>query len=159
MGKIPGKCTKIMKNNKGFQCKNCGRLIIISETIGTRHRNHCPFCLYSVDVDLKSGDRKSECRGTMEPIGLTLKHEGKDKYGKERKGELMLVHKCLLCGKISINRIAGDDNPDEIMNIFKKSQKLNSEKKKQLEEEGIDVLSEKDEIEIKTQLFGKSMKI
>jgi len=36
----------------------------------------------------------------MEPIGLTFK----------RDGEIMIVHKCLGCGKLSPNRIAGDDS-------------------------------------------------
>ena len=45
----------------------------------------------------------------MEPLGLTLKKGG---------GELMLVHRCCGCGKISKNRVAGDDNSVAILNLF-----------------------------------------
>lgn len=44
----------------------------------------------------------------MEPIGLTLKKDG----------EIMIVHKCLGCGKLSPNRIAGDDNTCAITNLL-----------------------------------------
>jgi len=36
----------------------------------------------------------------MKPLGLSCRSDG----------ELMVVHRCLNCGKISYNRIAGDDN-------------------------------------------------
>lgn len=41
----------------------------------------------------------------MEPIGLRIRSDG----------ELLIVHRCLSCGKIGNNRIAGDDFPDAIM--------------------------------------------
>ncbi len=147
-----------MKDAREFQCNNCGKLISISKTTGTMHRNHCPFCLTSKHLDLKlPGDRKSKCNGIMNPIGLTFKHEGKkDKYGKEKKGELMIVHECRKCGKISINRVAGDDNPNSILNVFKKSLSLNLSKIDLLKSQKIDVLSLKNEKEIKTQIFGKT---
>jgi hypothetical protein len=44
----------------------------------------------------------------MEPIGLRFK----------RDGELMIVHQCLSCGKISNNRIAGDDIPEVILMLI-----------------------------------------
>jgi len=107
-----------------FKCVNCGKLISF-EAMGTHHRNHCPFCFYSLHVDLDvSGDRKSLCQGKMEPIGLTFKKEGVDKYGKERQGEIMIIHKCEKCGDISINRIAGDDDPEGILKLFDKGKEL-----------------------------------
>lgn len=45
----------------------------------------------------------------MKPIGLTCKHDG----------EIMVVHLCLHCGKISCNRIAGDDDPHIILSLLK----------------------------------------
>ena len=36
-------------------------------------------------------------------------------------GELMIIHQCLNCGKISPNRIAGDDNEYQIICIMKGS--------------------------------------
>lgn len=73
----------------------------------------------------------------MEPIGLSFKKECFDKYGRKKQGEIMLVHKCLKCKKISINRLAGDDEPAEILKILRKSS------------------SPQDEKEVLTQLFGK----
>jgi hypothetical protein len=45
----------------------------------------------------------------MEPVALTM---------KQRDEELMLVHVCCGCGKISKNRLAGDDNQVSILNLF-----------------------------------------
>jgi hypothetical protein len=44
----------------------------------------------------------------MKPIGLRFKNDG----------ELMIVHRCLCCGKISTNRIAGDDNCDTVISLL-----------------------------------------
>ncbi len=127
--------------------------------MGTAHRNHCPLCLWSKHVDLeKPGDRKSECQAGMKPIGLTFKHEEVDKYGKLQQGELMLIHECTGCGKISINRIAGDDNPEAILKVFKESQELSPEKRNQLERNGIEILLRETKEKILTQLFGKDFK-
>ena len=124
--------------------------------MGTLHRNQCPFCLYSKHVDLKvPGDRKSACLGAMEPVGLTFKEEGVDKYGKPRQGELMIIHHCLKCNKFSINRIAADDDPQAIMAVFENSLKTETEIVTELRELGIRLLSEKDREEIRRQLFGK----
>lgn len=81
----------------------------------------------------------------MEPVGLTFKNA---------EGELMLIHRCANCGKISINRIAGDDSEDKILEIFSKSK--NDEKLRQLlSKQNIKLLGSSDEKEIKSQLFGK----
>lgn len=90
----------------------------------------------------------------MKPIGLTFKHEGVDKYGKEKQGELMLIHRCEKCARISVNRIAGDDNPDEIYKVFKSS-KNNAELRGELKAEEVSLLRAEEEGEIKRQLFGK----
>jgi hypothetical protein len=130
-----------------FICLHCGEKIGIDRLIGTRQRNHCPFCLWSKHVDLKkSGDRLSNCGNSMEPIGLTFKQEGRDKYGKEKQGELMIVHQCQKCGKISLNRIAGDDSEKEILKLLETPKKLELEK--------IRILSLEDKEEVKRQLFG-----
>lgn len=44
----------------------------------------------------------------MKPIGLRYKYDG----------EIMIVHRCLSCGKISNNRIAGDDIPEVILSLL-----------------------------------------
>jgi DNA-directed RNA polymerase subunit RPC12/RpoP len=108
-----------------FVCKNCKQLVS-GTSFGTKQRNHCPYCLYSFHIDEKIGDRESSCRGLMKPIGLTTKKDG----------EIMIIHECQKCGKISNNRIAGDDNTDTILELAKISPTIDIE-------------------EVKIQLFGK----
>ena len=142
---------------KGFNCSHCQKFVAVDSFIGTHFRNHCPFCLWSSHVDFKkSGDRSSQCHGDMEPIGLTFKQEGYDKYGKKKQGELMLIHHCLYCDELSINRIAGDDSPTIITKVFKDSLNLTRELKDRLKQEKIDLLTKKDKKEIDIQLFGKN---
>jgi len=145
-----------MLKRKGFECCNCGQSVPFSGFIGTEHRNHCPSCLWSKHVDLRSpGDRKAGCQAGMKPIGLTFKQEGTDRYGMPRQGELMLIHECAKCGKISINRIAGDDNPEEILKILEESRRLSSEKRDRLKRNGIGVILQGEREKIITQLFGR----
>jgi len=140
-----------------FKCSHCGEWVSL-KAVGTRQRNHCPFCLWSKHLDLKkAGDRKSRCKADMKPIGLTFKQEGIDKYGKLRQGELMLIHKCVGCGKVSLNRIAGDDSGKEILKVFQSSQRMNSDEIKRLKQKGINILSKKDKEKILIQLFGKGV--
>lgn len=124
---------------KNFKCCKCDREIPY-ESYGTKNRNHCPFCLWSKHVDEKIGDRLSRCGGSMKPLGLNSKKDG----------ELMLIHECEKCGKISANRIAGDDAADEILEIFKNS----LENKGEIEKKSGHKLFI-DEDELKVQLFGK----
>lgn len=124
--------------------------------MGTHNRNHCPFCLWSKHVDSTTGNREVKCYGAMEPIGLTFKKEGLDKWGKPKQGELMIIHKCSKCSKLSINRIASDDKAEKILEILDKSSKLNELSKKTLEGSQIKLITEEDRPQILIQLFGKS---
>ncbi len=91
---------KIQYNtNESFICVNCGNNVLHAES-GTHYRNHCPHCLFSLHVDIHTGDRRSRCMGLMEPIGIW------SKKGKE----WALIHRCVKCGIIKTNRIAADDN-------------------------------------------------
>ncbi len=132
---------------KVFECQNCHYKVKTTGNIGTKNRNHCPKCLFSKHVDnLVAGDRKSECKELMEPVGLTFKKSRIDKYGKEIKGELMLVHRCKGCNKVSINRIAADDDSNDIVNL------LGDFSEKQIN--GISLLTKRDKAEVEKQLFG-----
>jgi hypothetical protein len=115
--------------------------------MGTANRNHCNMCLWSRHVDIHKGDREATCRGGMVPIGLTLKREG-----FARVGELMLVHECRGCGKLSINRIARDDPEHMLLEIFEQSLLLEDSYRERLERRDIDLLDEP--AEIRRQLFG-----
>lgn len=145
------------EKKEGFKCGHCKQWVPFSESMGTEHRNHCPLCLWSKHVDLnKSGDRKSECQAGMRPVGLTFKQEGFNKYGKPKQGELMVIHQCAGCEDVSINRIAGDDNPETILKVFEESRELSPERVGQLKDEGIEPLIEENRDEILVQLFGKN---
>ena len=91
----------------------------------------------------------------MKPIGVTFKRKGHDKYGRERKGDIMLIHHCTVCGDININRIAGDDCPVAILDVFTKSGVLPDCLKTRLVAQGIYLLQHNDEEDLRTGLFGK----
>lgn len=138
-----------------FECLNCNKEIS-EKAAGTANRNHCPYCLYSKHVDFCTpGDRKATCLEKMKPIGLTFKNEGKDKYGNDKYGEIMLIHQCMGCNKISINRIAGDDDPQAILDVLSDSKKLDLSTKLELESSNIKLLKDSDLDEVNIQLFGK----
>lgn len=87
-----------------FTCKECGWQVV-PEGAGSDHRNHCPNCLYSVHLDNEPGDRASDCHGRMEPIAVWVR----------KNGEWAIIHRCAVCGKLSSNRSAADDNPMKLM--------------------------------------------
>ena len=90
-----------------FRCRHC-RLDVSISAPGTRHRNHCPSCLWSRHLDtVVPGDRAAACAGSMEPIAVTVRTDG----------EWALVHRCAGCAAVSVNRIAGDDNPLALMRL------------------------------------------
>lgn len=139
-----------------FDCCHCSLEVTPNPEMGSKHRNHCNHCLWSKHVDQTPGDRASACQGCMEPIGVTLKHEGTDKYGKERFGDVMLIHYCTTCGIINLNRIAADDPSDLIVEIFEKSLALLQETKNELQKQNIVALTEKEKPLLLERLFGKS---
>lgn len=143
--------TPLAKEQKagGFRCSHCRTWVVINPYIGTANRNHCNWCLWSRHVDVAKGDRMADCRGGMRPIALTYKHEG---YG--RTGELMLVHYCQGCCKLSINRIAADDDEAEILRVFAESFRLEPQVRRACAEQAIKILGKEDETEVRTQLFG-----
>jgi hypothetical protein len=108
-----------------FKCGNCGALVLSMNMLsGVQNRNHCPYCLWSRHLDLYSaGDRLSACKARMRPIGLTMK-KSRNKYQLSPRGELMLVHTCVDCQTVSINRIAADDDPQTILAVFHSSLSL-----------------------------------
>ena len=84
---------RFTKNDSGFICKNCAKEVL---PMGTSSRNHCPFCLCSLHVDINPGDRANECGGLMRPI----RTEPDAKHG------FIIIHKCEKCGEIRRNRAA-----------------------------------------------------
>ena len=92
--------------NTGFICQNCGKEVL-PLTDGS-YRNHCPFCLYSLHVDIIPGDRASDCGGIMKPIKIIY---------NSKKG-YQIVHQCQKCGFERNNKINEDiRQPDRINTI------------------------------------------
>lgn len=93
--------------SEAFKCHNCKAFIGMPLT-GGRHRNHCPNCLWSLHVDARTpGDRRSDCRSLMQPVGLMVR----------RNGEQALVHACRGCGVVRHCRVAADDHPLLVMRL------------------------------------------
>ncbi len=84
---------RFTKNDNGFICQNCGAAV---EPLGYTSRNHCPFCLASLHVDVLPGDRANPCGGLMLPI----------KAEPDAKRGYIILHRCTKCGEISRNRSA-----------------------------------------------------
>jgi hypothetical protein len=91
---------RLADGTESFKCGHC-RAFIGPTVSGGRHRNHCPLCLYSRHVDdRRPGDRASDCRSLMMPVGTFHRP----------KGEQVIVHRCLGCGLERHCRVAADDN-------------------------------------------------
>jgi len=136
-----------------FRCGHCGNHVSTAHVLsGVNNRNHCPYCLWSRHLDLYvAGDRLSACKGQMRPIGLTMK-KSRNKYQVKSRGELMLIHECVECRCLSINRIAADDDPDSVMDTFDSSLSLNRQTRARCESLGITVLTDLEAVQV--QLYG-----
>ena len=136
-----------------FKCAHCHNLVPTAHIVsGVNNRNHCPYCLWSFHLDLfVAGDRLSACKGQMKPIGLTMK-KGRNKYRLDAGGELMLIHQCIECGTLSINRIAADDQPDSVMDVLHQSRALSHSLRAECEAQGIFILEEEESVTL--QLYG-----
>lgn len=95
---------KFLEVDEEFICENCGRKVA---KLGYSCRNHCPYCLYSKHLDINPGDRKEDCHGMLEPIGIEI---------SSKKG-YVIIYKCQKCGAIRKNKAAKDDNMDLIIEL------------------------------------------
>ena len=143
-----------------FRCAQCRALVSSAHLLsGVNNRNHCPYCLWSCHLDLyAAGDRLSACKAPMRPIGLTMK-KGRNKYQRGPRGELMLVHQCVDCGTLSINRIAADDDSQTVIAVFQESLCVGQHIHTQCREHGIVMLSEQEISVVHTQLYGYTAQV
>lgn len=93
-----------VKNDNSFTCVNCGKEV---SPLGYSSRNHCPFCLCSLHVDVNPGDRASECKGMLVP---------KQVIPDSKKGYI-IIHKCIKCNAIRRNKSAKDDDTDLLIKL------------------------------------------
>ena len=142
---------------QGFTCRHCNLYVPCDPALaGVQNRNHCLYCLWSRHLDWRiAGDRLAGCRATMQPIGLTIKRS-RNKYAGERDGELMLIHRCTICAKVAINRIAADDCATAIMQIFDNAAQTSAACQAELDRIGVAILLSGDADLVSERLFGKS---
>ena len=93
---------RFRKNDGGFTCLHCGREV---SPLGYTSRNHCPFCLWSLHVDVLPGDRANPCGGLLRPV----------KTEPDPKKGFVIVHRCERCGatvrcKAALRGNSPDDN-------------------------------------------------
>jgi len=92
------------KRVEDFVCEKCGKKVK-----GTGYTDHCPDCLWSKHTDIAPGDRKADCRGLMEPVGVIVKS---DKY--------IIYYQCLKCDFKHRVKSAPEDNFEEILKLAHK---------------------------------------
>ena len=99
---------RFRKNDNSFVCANCGKVV---EPLGYSSRNHCPFCLCSLHVDVNPGDRANGCGGLLVPIRAET----------DPKKGYIIIHKCMKCGEIRRNRAAHEAKvqPDDLKKLIK----------------------------------------
>ena len=91
-----------------FTCIVCNNKV---KPLGYTARDHCPFCLCSKYVYINPGDRLCKCLGILRPIAVE----------KGKKEELKIVYKCDKCGELKRNKMANDDDFEEILRVMKES--------------------------------------
>lgn len=95
----------LQNEQQPFVCANCGKTVM---PLKMGVRNHCPHCLYSLHLDIFPNDNANSCHGLMQAVA-TLQNED---------NEMLLLHKCLNCGKTSRSLVMLDDNYEEILKIL-----------------------------------------
>ena len=88
---------RFTKNDDSFVCVHCGKEV---PPLGYTSRNHCPYCLSSLHLDINPGDRASDCGGILRPIGAVT----------DPKKGYIIIHKCEKCSAIRRNKAAKDDD-------------------------------------------------
>ena len=101
--KIPVSEKRFSKNDAGFICSVCKREV---KPLGYTSRNHCPFCLSSLHVDINPGDRANPCGGILRPI----------KAEPDPKRGFIIIHRCDRCGEVVRCRAAHEAKvqPDDM---------------------------------------------
>lgn len=94
---------KFQKKIEDFTCEICGNTIK-----GSGYTDHCPYCLWGKHVDIYPGDRKSDCKGLMEPISVEIKN-----------GKNTICYTCRKCGKSYRVKTSPTDNIDLLIELSK----------------------------------------
>ena len=92
---------RFQRRTEDFKCERCSLSVK-----GNGYTNHCPGCLWSKHVDVLPGDRNSGCNCLMEPVAVLKKN-----------GRYTVLHRCLGCGLEKPNKVAADDNFEELIGL------------------------------------------
>jgi hypothetical protein len=84
---------------ENFECLHCGH-----QVQGNGFTNHCPQCLWSRHVDIHPGDRAADCKGQMQPISVTRKHQ-----------QYVILQRCLVCGFERKQKSAAEDSFEALL--------------------------------------------
>lgn len=93
------------KNDNGFVCAHCGKNV---EPLGYTSRDHCPYCLTSIHIDVNPGDRANTCLGKMFPIDIEI----------DSKKGYKIKYLCSKCGQFHNNKSAADDSFKTILSVM-----------------------------------------
>ena len=85
--------------DEAFTCVHCGRDV---PPHGRTARDHCPYCLCGLHVDVVPGDRASDCHGLLVPHGAEV-----------RGDDVRLRYRCERCGSERVNRAVRDGQPPD----------------------------------------------
>ena len=101
-GEIKKNFTRVIEN---FACGNCGL-----EVVGDGYTDHCPKCLWGKHVDEEiPGDRASDCRGLMEPVGAKLIMSNV---------KFLINYKCTKCRHVFTVREGKGDDREKLMKLL-----------------------------------------
>jgi DNA-directed RNA polymerase subunit RPC12/RpoP len=92
--------TNPIRRDEGFVCVACRREV---PPHGRTARDHCPYCLVGLHVDVVPGDRASDCGGRLEPVAVELNH-----------AQAVILYRCARCRAERKNRALTDGEvPDD----------------------------------------------
>lgn len=109
---------RFSKNDQGFLCAVCGREVL---PMLSSSRDHCPYCLCSLHVDINPGDRANSCGGILRPVSAV----------PDAKKGYIIIYRCEKCGEIHRNRAAVDtpQQPDNLRELIRLTSSQYCEKK------------------------------
>jgi len=92
------------KVDENFTCEKCKKKV---GKLGYTSRNHCPFCLHSLHVDIVPGDRANPCKGLLVPVGVL----------PDNKKGYIIEFVCARCMKHVRNKTAKDDDFEQLLKL------------------------------------------
>lgn len=93
--------------DEAFRCGHCQREVPPGQRLV---RDHCPYCLRSLHIDLVPGDRAAGCGGLMDPVGVDV---------GGRPG-MVIRYRCRRCGHGHRNRAALDIEPPDDQELLRR---------------------------------------